>query len=130
MRHSPATSTQHTQCGGAVLASGQIGFVAATMAMAPTLESQAQLAAQHSMRVLAAMGAGAAHVRLGLCFVLDLSHRDAVMAASAALRPQACPCLCVQVPALPRGALVRAATHTHTPAPVTAAGRVAADGLS
>ncbi len=93
--------------GNTLYASGQIGLIPATGELAHGLEAQAVQAMENLKAVLAAAGMTYADVVKTTVFLADINDFAAVNAIYAKYFPSSAPARsCVQVAALPKGALV------------------------
>ncbi|MCI8399078.1 MAG: RidA family protein [Oscillibacter sp.] len=93
--------------GNTLYASGQIGLIPATGELAQGLEAQAVQAMENLKAVLAAAGMSCADVVKTTVFLADINDFAAVNAIYAKYFPSGAPARsCVQVAALPKGALV------------------------
>lgn len=93
--------------GNTLYASGQVGLIPATGELAEGLEAQAVQAMENMKAVLAAAGMTYADVVKTTVFLADINDFAAVNAIYAGYFPGDAPARsCVQVAALPKGALV------------------------
>ncbi len=93
--------------GNTLYASGQIGLIPATGELAQGLEAQAVQVMENLKAVLAAAGMSCADVVKTTVFLADINDFAAVNAIYAKYFPSGAPARsCVQVAALPKGALV------------------------
>ena len=108
--NAPAAIGPYSQAivsGGLVYTSGQIPIDPATGSIeAKDIEGQARQAIQNLAAVLSAAGSGLDRVVKTTCFLTDINHFAAFNAVYAALFPGKPARSCVEVSALPKGALV------------------------
>lgn len=99
--------SQAVQLGNLLFTSGQLGIIPATGELAEGVEKQAEQAMRNLGEVLKASGMGYEHVLKTTVFVQDLADFATVNAVYATFFTDGFPARsCVQVAALPKGALV------------------------